>query len=182
MTGDGMQTKLRDASTEYNKSLRWRDLDRAAEWVPADSQQQFLARQDEYSEELVVVDYELTRLDLDKQTGVAASRATIWWHTDDSTVVEETTVDQLWQFHEGRFVLVDERRSAGERLGLFAEHDGDHPYLPGLKRYRELHEIGVDKRKVGRKKPPREPQIAWPSRPSPSSSSSSRAPDGDFDG
>ena len=49
MTGDGMQTKLRDASTEYNKSLRWRDLDRAAEWLPADSQQAFLARQDEYA-------------------------------------------------------------------------------------------------------------------------------------
>jgi hypothetical protein len=166
MTGDGMQTKLRDATSEYNKSLRWRDLDRAAEWLPRDAQQAFLARQDEYTEELVVVDYELTRLDLDKRTGVAASRAQIWWHTDDSTVVESTTVDQLWQFHEGKFVLVDERRSAGTPLGLFAEHDGEHPYLPGLQRYRKANDIGVDKKKVGKKKPAPEPSIAWPSGPS----------------
>jgi hypothetical protein len=162
MTGDGMQTKLRDATTEYNKSLRWRDIDRAAEWLPAESQQTFLARQDEYAKELVVVDYELTRLDLDKVTGVAASRAQIWWHTDDSTVVEKTIVDQLWQYHEGKFVLVDERRASGTRLGLFAEREGAHPYLPGLKRYRKVHDIGVDKKKLGKKKPPPEPTIHWP--------------------
>lgn len=162
MTGDGMQTKLRDASTEYNKSLRWRDVDRAAEYLPAESQQTFLARQDEYAKDLVIVDYELTRLDLDKNTGVAASRAQIWWHTDDSTVVETTTVDQLWQFHEGKFVLVDERRASGTRLGLFAEREGDHPYLPGLKRYRKAHDVGEDKKKLGKKKPPPEPSIAWP--------------------
>jgi hypothetical protein len=162
MTGDGMQSKLRDATTEYNKSLRWRDIDRAAEYLPADAQQAFLAQQDEYRTELVVVDYELTRLDLDKRTGVAASRAQIWWHTDDTTVVETTTVDQLWQFHEGNFVLVDERRMAGAPLGLFAERDGDHPYLPGLMAYRKAHDIGVDKKKLGKKKPPPKPSIAWP--------------------
>ncbi|MBL8948111.1 MAG: hypothetical protein JNK45_33355, partial [Myxococcales bacterium] len=39
MTGDGMQTKLRDATTEYNRAVRWRDVDRAAEFLPAESQQ-----------------------------------------------------------------------------------------------------------------------------------------------
>ena len=180
MTGDGMQTKLRDASTEYNKSLRWRDLDRAAEWLPADSQQAFLARQDEYAKELVVLDYELTRLDLDKRTGVAASRAQLWWHTDDSTVVETTTVDQLWQFHEGKFVLVDERRGGGTRLGLFAEHDGEHPYLPGLQRYRKVHDIGIEKDKLGRKKPQPKPDIHWPTKPARSSSGSEMGPGGDL--
>jgi hypothetical protein len=145
MTGDGMQTKLRDATTEYNRSLRWRDLDIAASYLPAESKQAFLAKQEEFMEELVVLDYELTRLDLDKTTGVAASRAQIWWHTDDSTVVEFTMVDQLWQFHEGKFVLVDERRSGGTRLGLFAELvEEEHPWLPGLQRYRVDHEVGEE--------------------------------------
>lgn len=154
MSGDGMQTKLRDATTDYNKAIRWRDVDRAAEFLPAESQQAFLARHEEFGEELVVVDYELTRLDLDKTTGVAASRAQIWWHTDDSTVIETTAVDQLWQFHEGNFVLVDERRSAGERLGLFAEFvDDDHPWLPGLDDYRKSREIGEDNKKKKRGRP-----------------------------
>lgn len=170
MTGDGMQTKLRDASTDYNKALRWRDIDRAAEFLPAESQQAFLAAHEEYAEDLVVVDYELTRLDLDKATGVAASRAQIWWHADDSTVVEHTMVDQLWQFHEGKFVLVDERRASGERLGLFAEFvEDDHPWLPGLLPYRKAHHIGEDNKKGRRpnskatasKRKPAAPPPGW---------------------
>ncbi|HWB74560.1 MAG TPA: hypothetical protein VG755_06385 [Nannocystaceae bacterium] len=159
MTGDGMQTKLRDATTEYNRSLRWRDLDIAATYLPVESKQAFLLAQEEFMEELVVLDYELTRLDLDKTTGVAASRAQIWWHTEDSTVVETTMVDQLWQFHEGKFVLVDERRSSGTRLGLFAELvEEEHPWLPGLQRYRRDHEVGKDnKHKHKRQKPKKDP-------------------------
>ncbi len=151
MTGDGMQTKLRDATTEYNRAVRWRDVDRAAEFLPAESQQAFLRKCEELGEELVVVDYELTRLDLDKTTGVAASRAQIWWHTDDSTVIETTAVDQLWQFHEGNFILVDERRSSGERLSLFPEFvEDEHPWLPGLEDYRKSRAIGEDNKKSGR--------------------------------
>lgn len=151
MTGDGMQSKLRDATTEYNRALRWRDIDRAAEFLPAESQQAFLRMHEEFDEELVVVDYELTRLDLDKTNGVAASRAQIWWHTDASTVIESTAVDQLWQFHEGNFVLVDERRSAGERLGLFPEFvEDDHPWLPGLEDYRKSRAIGEDNKTKAR--------------------------------
>ena len=170
MTGDGMQTKLRDATTEYNRSLRWRDLDIAATYLPVESKQAFLLAQEEFMDELVVLDYELTRLDLDKTTGVAASRAQIWWHTEDSTVVESTMVDQLWQFHEGKFVLVDERRSSGTRLGLFAELvEEEHPWLPGLQRYRRDHEVGKDnKHKQQRPKPKKDaggPVAAPPSWP-----------------
>jgi hypothetical protein len=169
MTGDGMQTKLRDASTEYNRSLRWQDLDVAATYLPVESKQAFLAAYEELGEELVVVDYELTRLDLDKTTGVAASRAQIWWHPDDSTVIENTIVDQLWQFHEGRFVLVDERRSGGTRLAVFAElMEDEHPWLPGLQRYRRDHEVGKDNKHKHKPKPkkkpggPVAPPASWP--------------------
>lgn len=152
-SGDGMQEKLRDASTVYNRSLRWGDIDRAAEHLPAEAQQAFLEKHESVSDELVIVDYELTRLDLDKETGVAASRAEITWHTQRSTIVKATTVDQLWQFHDGRFVLVDERRSAGTPLAIFAEREEDpHPYLPGIRAYRRQHEIGQENKKKRRSK------------------------------
>lgn len=155
VSADGMNTKLRDATAGYNRALRWGDIDRAAEYLPATAQQTFMNRQDEIRERLVVVDYEITRLDLDKQTGIAASRAAITWHTDDTTIIKVTMVDQLWQFHEGDFVLVDERRAGGDPLALFAEVAEDpHPYLPGLERYRKTHEIGEDnkKKRRGRRK------------------------------
>lgn len=149
-----MQEKLRDATRGYNGAIRWGDMDRAAHYLPAESQQSFLRRMDQTEEQLVIVDYQVTRLDLDKETAVAASRAEIQWHTDRRLIVETTYVDHLWQFHEGRFVLVDERRSGGTPLGVFAEAgDLEHPWLPGLDRYREVHELGEDnKKKKGRGK------------------------------
>ena len=76
-------------------------------------------------------------------------------------------MDQLWQFHEGRFVLVDERRSGGTPLGIFVEAGEEvHPYLPGLAAYRDAHEIGKDedgkrrgkrRRKRGAEERPQQP-------------------------
>jgi len=146
-TGDGMQEKLYDATAAYNRSLRWSDYDRAAAHVPAAAQPAFLAHHDEIADELVIVDYELTRLDLDKATGVAACRAEISWHTDRRLIVETTAVDQLWQWHQGQFVLVDERRSGGAPLAIFAEPGEDpHPYLPGLESFRKANAIGEDEK------------------------------------
>ena len=158
LTGDGLSDKLRDATRAYNGALRWGDIDRAAEYLPITSQQMFLDTQDKAREELVIVEYEMTRLDLDHERGVAASRALITWHTQDVFIVKNTIVDQLWQFHEGDFVLVDERRAGGEPLPIFAEAEEDpHPYLPGLEAFREAYEIGKEnkgpkrKRRAGRR-------------------------------
>ena len=153
MTGDGMASKIRDTSSAYNRALRWGDIDRAVAHVPPQSKDSFLARHEAAEEKLVVVEYEVVRLDLDRERGVAASRAEIVWHTDRELVVERTVVDQLWQFHDGRFVLVDERRAGGTPLAIFAEVAEDpHPYLPGLEAYRKEHKIGEENKYDKKKK------------------------------
>ncbi|MEM6296332.1 MAG: hypothetical protein AAGA54_33990 [Myxococcota bacterium] len=153
MTGDGMASKIRDTSSAYNRALRWGDIDRAVEYVPPQSRDLFLDRHELSEEKLVVVEYEVTRLDLDRERGVAASRAEIVWHTDRELVVERTMVDQLWQYHEGEFVLVDERRAGGTPLSIFAEVAEDpHPYLPGLEAYRKQHKIGEKNKYEGGKR------------------------------
>lgn len=142
-----MQTKLVDATRGYNRSLRWGDLGNASDYLPATSRAGFLAKYED-TEELVIVEYEVVRLELDKKTGIAASRAEIRWHTDRSTIVKTTSVDQAWQWYEGDFVLVDERRSGGDPLGVFVEPAEErHPYLPGLEAFRQTHEIGEENKK-----------------------------------
>lgn len=145
VSGDGLQNKLRDATDGYARSMRWADYDRAAEYLPAASQAGFLAQFDDLWNELVIVDFELLRLDLDPQSGVAALRAKVLWHLDRELVVKTTEIDQLWQFHEGRFVLVDERMHRGDGLAIVAEPDVDpHPYLPGLEAFRKHFAIGEE--------------------------------------
>lgn len=171
--GDQMQEKFYDATRGYNRSLRWADWDRAAEYVPPESADAFLDMHDAVDEELVVLEYNVTRLKLDKQNGRAASRVVISWHTDDRLIVEETTVDQWWQYFGGQWFLVDERRVDGTPLTIFAEREGpedaedldgdgipdemgeeddtetaalDHPYLPGLEDFRDSREIGLSEK------------------------------------
>lgn len=143
---DGMIEKLYDSTRAYNRSLRWGDWDRAAEHLPTQSVDAFIESHQEVEDRLVVIDYEMTRMEVDKMNGIAASEAEISWHTEDHLVVRTTTVSHVWQWHEGRWVLVDERRSGGRPLKIFAEvaEDQPHPYLPGLQAFREEYAIGED--------------------------------------
>jgi hypothetical protein len=155
--GDGMIEKLYDSTRSYNRSLRWGDWDRAAEYLPQKSVDEFIDAHQAVEERLVVIDYEMARIEVDKQSGIAASQVRISWHTETDLVVRETMVDHLWQWHEGRWVLVDERRSGGKPLGIFAEvEEGEiHPWLPGLAAYRDEWAIGLpadEKRKRERER------------------------------
>src|SRR5690606_25069110 len=108
---DGMIEKLYDSTRAYNRSLRWGDWDRAAEYLPQVSADAFIESHQAVEDRLVVLDYQMTRLEIDKVNGIASSQVEISWHTDDHLVVRTTTVNHLWQWYEGRWVLVDERRS-----------------------------------------------------------------------
>lgn len=154
---DGMIDKLYDSTRAYNRSLRWGDWDRAAEYLPNKSVDEFIEAHQAVEEKLVVIDYEMSRIEIDKQSGIAASQVNISWHTENELIVRETTVNHVWQWHEGRWVLVDERRSGGKPLGIFAEVDEgeEHPWLPGLAAYREEWAIGLaadEKRKHDRER------------------------------
>lgn len=144
--GDGMIDKLYDSTRSYNRSLRWGDWDRAAVHLPTQSVDAFIEAHQAVEEKLVVIDYEMSRIEVDKQSGIAASQVHISWHTENDLVVRDTIVEHVWQWHEGRWVLVDERRSGGKPLGIFAEiEDGEtHPWLPGLVEYRDEYGIGLD--------------------------------------
>lgn len=145
-TSDGMIDKLYDSTRVYNRSLRWGDWDRAAEYLPQASTDAFIESHQAVADRLVVIDYQMTRLEVDKPNGIAASQVEISWHTTDHLVVRTTTVDHVWQWHEGRWVLVDERRSGGKPLAIFADvpPEEPHPYLPGLEAFREEYAIGLD--------------------------------------
>lgn len=118
---DGMAEKFYDASRAYNRSLRWEDFDRAARHLPPESVNAFLDHHESIEDEIVIIDYDIERMKLEKQTGRAATRVNIAWHKDDETIVRNTVVDQQWQFHDGAWFLVDEYRVDGKPLALFAE-------------------------------------------------------------
>lgn len=173
--GDGMTEKFYEANRNYNRSLRWGDYDRAAEFIPPEGVDAFLDAHEGLDEKIVILDYQPVRFKLDKKAGLAASRMELQWHTEDRLIVERTLVDQVWQWNDGAWVLVDERRAQGEPMSMFIEREEPaHPWLPGLEAYREAHDIGYsddEKRKRNRKRrkdakargeeKPRHPDAGW---------------------
>lgn len=146
--GSGMQDKFDMASRSYNRAVRWNDLDAAMAYLPSESQPGFLAEREDADDEIEIVDYERVRLSLDPGNAQGSVRVIMRWHYDDSIVVETSVVDQVWQFFDGTWVLVDEWQIKGEPLFLFAnredgETDVPHPYLPGLESFRETRMIGL---------------------------------------
>ena len=146
--GSGMQDKFDVASRSYNRAVRWNDLDGAMAYLPSESQPGFLAEREDADDEIQIVDYERVRLSLDPGKAQGSVRVLMRWHYDDSIVVETSVVDQVWQFFDGAWVLVDEWQIKGEPLFLFAnredgETDAPHPYLPGLESFRETRMIGL---------------------------------------
>lgn len=141
-----MVDKLYDSTRAYNRSLRWGDWDRAAEYVPTQAADAFIESHMAVEDRLVVIDYRMTRLEVDKPNGVAQSQVEISWHTERELVVRRTLVNHLWQWHEGRWFLVDERRGGGRPLAIFAEVESgaQHPYLPGLEAFRDEYAIGME--------------------------------------
>ena len=164
---DGMQEKLGDATRKYMRSLRWGDFAGAATYLPPESMERFMEQHEALREELVILEYDLTHLRLDKKNGVARARYEIAWHTDRRLIVERTTIEETWQWFSGNWILVDERRVRGKPLAIFANHSeplemqasrsekanmdtanddqylSSHPYLPGLKAFRKQHGIGL---------------------------------------
>ncbi|TPV94811.1 MAG: hypothetical protein B7733_13440 [Myxococcales bacterium FL481] len=142
-SADGMQSKLYDTSRAYNKALRWADYDLAARHVPAPWIEAFLDEHERLARDVVIVDYELTRLGINRERGTAESRVAMQWHTERRLVVETTVLVQAWQWHEGAWLLVDERVASGEPLTFVPSRDAEqHPYLPGLAEFRRMHGIG----------------------------------------
>ncbi len=142
---DGVQDKFYDAARKFNSSLRWGDFDRAAEYLPGSSVNAFLDQHEEHDEELIILEYNIKRMNLIKKKGIARARVEMSWHTDRDVVVRKTTVDETWQYYGGKWFLVDEHRISGDPVTIFSERETDeeHPYLPGLKEFRENRGIGL---------------------------------------
>lgn len=147
-TMNGLSDKFDIASRSYNRALRWDDLDSAMTYLPPESVAGFLAERDVTGDSIKIVDYDRVRVQVDQKLAQGFVRVMLQWHYDDSVTVETCIVDQVWQYHNGDWTLVEEWQIKGTPLFLFAEYDEDHPdaphpYLPGLASFRETRMIGL---------------------------------------
>lgn len=145
---NGLSDKFDIASRSYNRALRWDDTDSAVAYLPPESVHGFLAERDTTDDVVKIVDYDRVRVQVDQKRAQGFVRVMLQWHYDDSLTVETCIVEQIWQYHAGDWILVEEWQIKGTPLFFFAEYDEDdpqapHPYLPGLESFRETRMIGL---------------------------------------
>ena len=95
--------KLQDAVTRYNHSVRWRNFEVAAQFVPQDKRDDYLAERADDQDAIKVLEYKLDEV---RYLGDEERRAevvvTFTYHQRFSNIVERATFLQDWRYGIGR--------------------------------------------------------------------------------
>jgi hypothetical protein len=124
--GAGYSTRDRvtQAAREYNDDVRWGRYEQAKKHVPNDYRKQFVDRHKALDDDLEIADYEMVALEIDKsdkkKTKVTA-QVEYTWSLKRRGLVEKTSTKQLWEEHDGEWVMAREERVKGAPLTLFDE-------------------------------------------------------------
>ena len=115
---------LIESVTTYNDGVRWDRLAAAASRVPIAEREDFIDERDELAETLKITDWEIKRVSED-----GADRARVHvkytWYRDDEGTVRHTTAVQRWERKGHAWLIVDERRTRGDRMPGLAEPEAE---------------------------------------------------------
>ena len=119
MRPPGPAEKVSDAARELNVSSRFGEVAGVLGLTSTAMRKQFLDRRAEWGKLVRVVDVELASLTLADQDHASILVDFSWTRTDEGTL-RSTRVLQEWKDERGSWLLVREKRVAGD-LGLFGE-------------------------------------------------------------
>lgn len=105
----------------FNDDWRWARWDAMAGAMPKDEATAFLSRAQTLEPELVVADFEVTSITFGQQSNQATVVARFEWYLKRDPRVQNTTVEQLWEFRDARWQVTKLRRTRGDRFGLVTE-------------------------------------------------------------
>lgn len=125
--------KLKEAVEGYNQAFRWKNYERAAQYLPNDIRAAFMAAYDDDESSLQVEDYQISKVDVlsDDEAKVSVR---VRFLLLPSVVVENRTMVQHWHRVAGEWILETEEQSirkldASKKADLPAERpDSADPY------------------------------------------------------
>jgi hypothetical protein len=111
---------IRDARM-FNDDLRWARWDQAGSSMPADDRRLFLERVDLVGDDLVMCDYEVKSIHFDTGSSAATVTVAIDWYSKRDPNLRSATLEQRWESRGGRWMMIKQRRSRGDRFPLVTE-------------------------------------------------------------
>ena len=111
---------IRDARM-FNDDLRWARWDQMGATMPADEKRLFMERVDLVGNNLVMCDFEVKSVNFETGSNTATVTAYVEWYMKTDPSVRQVTLVQRWESRNGRWVMVKQRRSHGDRFPLVPE-------------------------------------------------------------
>ena len=104
--------KLQEAVYEYNRALRWNNIDTAATYLPVADRPAFL--KEHTANDTVVMGADVLAVEPDYDRNVAEVTVIYEWRAPDGITVNATRIRQLWQYDDDAWRLVSRQEVKGE--------------------------------------------------------------------
>ena len=112
---------LTKAAIEYNNELRWARYEHVARYLSNDDSRALLVRSRDLGDDFSIAENELSLV----QIVPGAERATVvtevTWYNQRRALLNKSTIEQHWEFSDGRWLLANQRRIHGARFPLVPE-------------------------------------------------------------
>jgi hypothetical protein len=111
---------VRDARM-FNDDFRWGRWDILGQSMTPEENALFQARKNLVDADLVIVDYELTAVRFMQGSEAATVDVKLEWYNKNDPSVRQATLQQRWELRSGRWMMIKQRRSRGDRFPLVPE-------------------------------------------------------------
>ncbi len=111
---------LRDARM-FNDDFRWGRWDILGQSMTPEENALFQERKNLVDDNLVLADYEVTSVKFLQGSQAATVDVKLEWYKKSDPIVRQATLQQLWEFRGGRWMMIKQRRVRGDRFPLVPE-------------------------------------------------------------
>jgi hypothetical protein len=120
------EESLMKIAREFNDGLRWGRDDQVYRCLSPADMHSLQARKADLGEDFVMADHEMKSIQIVPGVEKATVVAEFTWFNQRRAVVKKSTVEQKWEWHDGRWMVTEQTRIAGDRFPLVPEHLDAH--------------------------------------------------------
>jgi hypothetical protein len=105
----------------WNDDFRWARWDIVGQSLTPEENALFQERRNLVGDDLVIADYEVTAVHFMQGSHAATVDVTLQWYKKSDPTVRQSTLQQRWEQRAGRWLMIRQRRTRGDRFPLVPE-------------------------------------------------------------
>ncbi|HVR64109.1 MAG TPA: hypothetical protein VMU50_19555 [Polyangia bacterium] len=112
---------LTKAAVEYNNELRWGRYEHMDRFLSKDESAALVVRGRDLGDDFSIAENELALVQIAPGAEKATVVTEVAWYNQRRALLNKSTIEQHWQWNDGRWMLADQRRIHGSRFPLVPE-------------------------------------------------------------